>query len=1224
MPNISNLRAKGLFTFQNFLSAIPEGALLEATNVVIDRDGIIEPRRGIKSYGTVGTGVVKQLFTYKTRILAHYGSTLTYDDGTGTFAPFSGAFTDVVSGLRLKGVELNGNFYVTTSSGIKKISSLTSDLSTATVGASGGIKALDGQARVNYSTAGFFIGFSKVAYRIVWGTKDANNNLIYGSPSGRIVVTNYDTTSGNIDLTFSVPDTVTTNYFYQIYRTSIVTADPANLTTLNEIDPGDEMRLVFESQITSAEITLKQVSVSDITPEDFQSGGLYLYTNPTTGDGILQANEPPPVAKDIAVFKNTLFFANTRTIQTLDLSMLGVGDLEKGAISATSHSGTTLTLTSNGHGLANGALVAVVIPNSHVTFATTDVNTTSNTITINNHGLTDGQVVQFSSTTTLPAGLSANTDYYVVNSTTNTFKVSTTFGGSAVDITSQGTGTHSVTTFIINNVYTVANAATNTFDITVPTNTVITNAQGAYWFSSYITVTDGTTTNRYFFVGIPEATEVTFDTKVNTTDGSWFEISSAENEVRYAVWFDRTGSTTTPVISGKVLIRVNISALATAADIASATKTAIEAATNDFTIGISTATLTFVTANNGIATDAAVGTTAPGGAFSITVDQNGYGENLVKKFVRWSGFVSAGQSLDDTAQSLARVINRNTSEIIYGYYVSGVDDVPGLLNFQRRSLINSTFTITANNSSVGSLFNPDLTTAATSTDEEAPNRIYFSKYQQPEAVPIVNNLDIGPKDSAILRIVPLRDSLFIFKEDGIYRLTGDNSTNFSVVLFDNSVTLIASDTANVLNNQIYALTDGGVATVSETGVGIISRPIENIFKSVTTSNFPNFSTASFGFGYETERSYYIWTVTNQEDTVATQCFRYNTFTQSWTRWDKPQTCAVVNSHVGLLYLGGITTSKVEVERKALTRRDYADAEISLSFANDPILDSTTMNISSAAALTVGDALVQTQYLTIPQFNSILQKLDADPRIGQSTFDTDYFATLGMIAGDNLTSKMELLVAKLNADPGTSGGYSFSTTSIFADIQTEFNTMIGALNVDPKLKFSNYKTSTGTLDVEMTVTDFNKNLATVSGEFIPLFMVGPVTAFEGIPTSILWAPTSFGDPSMMKHVRESTIMFEESTFRGATASYSTDLSPSFESVDFTMDGNGSWGGFSWGNNYWGGGGDSIPFRTYIPRQKQRCRFIKTKFAHSDAFYKFSILGISYTFEQGSERAYRGNR
>ncbi len=1244
MANKVMLRAKGLFTFQNFLSAIPEGALLDATNVVIDRDGVIEPRRGIHEYGDFGllADRAKQLLNYKNRILAHYDSTIAYDDGTGTFADFSESFSEVDSGLRIKGVELNGNFYVTTSSGIKKIEANSSDLSTAIISDAGGVKALNGTAVVNYSTAGFFLGHSKVAYRIVWGIKDINNNLILGSPSSRIVITNFSENSGTVDLTFGVPNEITsTDYFYQIYRTSLITLDPfTSLADLDSLDPGDEMRLVYEANVTSSEISSNSVEVNDVTPEDFQLSGDFLYTNPVTGEGILQSNEKPPVAKDIALFKNSIFYANTRTRHRLDLNLLGIGAISYGDISSISDADPAV-ITSNDHGLSNGDRIVIVGTGSGVVDA----------------------------------------EHVVSNVTTNTFEI-------PVD----GTG---------------ASDTTGT------------------WFSSYITVTDGSTTNRYFFVGRPEVTEIVFDTQANTTDGSWFEISAANDLVQYFIWFDKTGSTTEPTVSGKVGIRVDISppvkaskimqdltytadnfgedgnnisveytdggtagsetvtvvgtaitvqiqgGVSTATQIKAAVdgnataaalvditisgaganpqgtqaatfledgedgpassdnvapyvQEAVELATSDFAITESPAgTLTFITANNGPATDAAAGTTAPGGVFAFTIEQQGFGEDLTKNYIRLSGYISPAQAVDDTARSMVDVISLNPSEIVYGYYLSGPDQIPGIMNFESRELNDITFSFMANNSDVGALFNPDLTTAAESTNEESPNRLYFSKYQQPEAVPLVNYLDIGPKDKAILRIIALRDSLFIFKEDGIYRLTGEISPNFSATLFDNSTQLIAPDTAAVLNNQIYCLSDGGIATVTETGVGIVSRPIENVFTKITTDNYPNFSTASFGLGYETDRSYYIWTVTEQDDTFATQCFRYNTFTQCWTRWDKPQTCGIVNSFNNRLYFGSTDSNFVEIERKSLTRRDYADREFSLQIPDNAVHDNELI-LSSVINADPGDAVVQVQYVTVDQFNMLLIKLDSDPRIGVTpgTFDNDYFATLEMSEGDNLSNKMIDLVNKLNADPGTDGGYAFTGTTDFETIQDEYNTMVAALNVDSKLKFSNYQESNGTIEFEMTVTEVDINKLTVVGESVPNFMVGPITLYKGINTSIVWAPSDMGDPSLLKHIRESTILFETSDFLGGEVAYSTDLSPSFERIQFVMDGNGTWGGFFWGEATWGGSGSSVPFRTYIPRQKQRCRYIKCRFMHKDAFYKFSILGNSYVFEVNSERAYRG--
>jgi hypothetical protein len=68
----------------------------------------------------------------------------------------------------------------------------------------------------------------------------------------------------------------------------------------------------------------------------------------------------------------------------------------------------------------------------------------SDTFNATAHGLSDTNKVQFSTDGTLPAGLLENQDYFVINSTANTFKVSLTSGGSAVNITTDGSGTHKV------------------------------------------------------------------------------------------------------------------------------------------------------------------------------------------------------------------------------------------------------------------------------------------------------------------------------------------------------------------------------------------------------------------------------------------------------------------------------------------------------------------------------------------------------------------------------------------------------------------------------------------------------------------------------------------------------------------------------------------------------------------------------------------------------------
>lgn len=72
------------------------------------------------------------------------------------------------------------------------------------------------------------------------------------------------------------------------------------------------------------------------------------------------------------------------------------------------------------------------------------IDTGTDEITVSAHTFTDGDVVKVDASTTMPGGLTRVKPYYIINSTATTFQLSLTSGGSAVDITSGGTGTIAV------------------------------------------------------------------------------------------------------------------------------------------------------------------------------------------------------------------------------------------------------------------------------------------------------------------------------------------------------------------------------------------------------------------------------------------------------------------------------------------------------------------------------------------------------------------------------------------------------------------------------------------------------------------------------------------------------------------------------------------------------------------------------------------------------------
>lgn len=1164
-------KANGLYSFPNHMSSTPEGALTDALNVIIDRNNIIEPRRGLSQYGDtfgVATDRAHQIISYKDRLLIHYDSKIAYDsDGLGTYADFAGTYDS--ASFRIKSLEANSNLYFTSSEGIKKLSADSSDFSTLYIENSGGIKALDiTSATIDYGTSGFMSGWSNVAYKIVWGITDVNKNLILGSPSSRTVVENIsETATGIVDLTFPVPSSIEAsadpNYFYQVYRTGVFTY--SSLDELNLVgDPGDEMYLVAEYFYDGI---ATEISYTDVTPESIREGGALLYTNPVSGEGVLQANEIPPFSKDIASFKGYTFFGNTSTIQRLNTAQISVVDL------------TTVT--------------------------------------------------------------------------------------------------------------------------------------------SSVSITDGTTTNTYNYSGTTTTTIADFSglsASVLNYDNDYILLNSASNEREYLIWLNdlTTGTSPEPSVSGKLNIQVDYTSTSdTPITLAAAVKTAVESYTFDFNITDDGAgELTIVTANNGLADDLDItnASTLTGDNFAKGTYTAGTGEDVSTKKIflprvplEGEYGPSTAQQIDQAARSLVKNINGDSASVVDAYYISTSTDLPGKILLEQKLLTGPVFEVYANSADTGSQFNPALPDSADGTvsseNEVKPNRLYYSKYQQPESVPLVNYIDIGPQDKAIQRIIALRDGLFVFKEDGIYRLTGDVAP-FTVSAFDNSAILQAPDSAVVLNNLIYAFTTQGIVSVSDSQVSVISRPIEDKLLSITRSGF-DYENISFGVSYETDRSYMFWTLSNLADTVATQCFRYNSFTNTWTIWDVTANCGLVKVDEDKLMIGAGDENFIEKERKTRTRVDYADRDFPVSLIEGEV-DGNDSQISSTNGVDAGDVITQTQYLTISQYNRMLRKLQLD-----TSLDTDYFDDLEAFAGDNMSTKMTNLAIALNLDDTTritktfdftdiitgtdvinvtghgyidgdivyfsstgtsptadgvtiggdnkfyiisantndfqisqtsggaaldiltqgtgthtvSGNYYTSGSVDFATIQTDYNNISEQLGLSSGVFFVEYPTSSGTVTQEGVILDVahTPNVITTSNS-IP-FVSGIATIYKAINTKITWDSMFFQDPSIMKHVREGTIFFEDNNFTSAIVSYSTDLSPSFDEVPFLGSGSGDWGQFSWGTQNWGGISAAKPLRTLIPLQKQRCRYISPRFEHKNAFEKYSVLGLSLTFRALKERAYK---
>lgn len=252
-----------------------------------------------------------------------------------------------------------------------------------------------------------------------------------------------------------------------------------------------------------------------------------------------------------------------------------------------------------------------------------------------------------------------------------------------------------------------------------------------------------------------------------------------------------------------------------------------------------------------------------------------------------------GTNIDDTSKNLVSCINQYSSNTsIYAYYPVGYNDLPGLIFLQARTYTVAQFHLT---SSAGSVFQPSIPTSGTtyaSSNDSLPNSVYVSKLNEPEAVPLVNQIFIGGGDKAIYRVIALRDSVVVMKQDGIFRITGTTPSQLTVTPFDTTIILIAPDSAYTLNNNIFAMTSQMVVAISESGVNIESRNIEGTLLEISTLTY--FPTATFALSYESEREYLLCLPSSNSDQTAMQIYVYNWLTQAWTHWLISATAGMVS------------------------------------------------------------------------------------------------------------------------------------------------------------------------------------------------------------------------------------------------------------------------------------------------------------------------------------------
>jgi hypothetical protein len=332
-------------------------------------------------------------------------------------------------------------------------------------------------------------------------------------------------------------------------------------------------------------------------------------------------------------------------------------------------------------------------------------------------------------------------------------------------------------------------------------------------------------------------------------------------------------------------------------------------------------------------------------------------EDIATRKIKISATGVPAFDIEATALSMVNVINGQSAGTVYAFYMSGDSSLPGQMLIQTRDVSTAAFTITA--SVITTQFSPQLASAAynktTSSKDAKKNGLFYSKANQPEHVPGVNYNLVGPSNTEILRIAPLRDSLIIIKEEGVYRLTGEDPSSFTITPLDLTVRCKARESIAILSNQVFMLSNQGVVMISDTGVEVISGVIEPNITPLLV--LPNLDSYSYAIGYESDHTYLLSLPETSTDTTATQTFIYHVFTKTWVRDTYGIKCGIVEDSVDKLFFSKPGNLNIYRERKQYLFDDHADPEYSVTITAIDGYD-VTVTISGTSVPLVGDVVRQ--------------------------------------------------------------------------------------------------------------------------------------------------------------------------------------------------------------------------------------------------------------------------
>lgn len=228
--------------------------------------------------------------------------------------------------------------------------------------------------------------------------------------------------------------------------------------------------------------------------------------------------------------------------------------------------------------------------------------------------------------------------------------------------------------------------------------------------------------------------------------------------------------------------------------------------------------------------------------------------------------------------------------------------------------------------------------------ETRPNRIYYSKIEEFEAVPILNYIDVGRQDAAIIACVSADDMLWVFKRDGVFRISGDDESSFAVTDVDTTVVCNARETVTKFQGRPVGLTNKGMMRATVSGLEPMSGNIQKDILSQFVGTFATrLESLSFAVAYDSEEMLLLFFGDNRDQVLTTTIlacnggYIYSGKADEWTAWQwdpangngNGKTCGAVNPADDFLYFGDRyltsgSSTYIYKERKARLQNDHRD------------------------------------------------------------------------------------------------------------------------------------------------------------------------------------------------------------------------------------------------------------------------------------------------------------